>query len=120
MIRKTLLAAALAASLGAVVTPASAAVYVRVAPPPPRVEVVPAPRAGRTWVGGHWEWRNRQHQWVAGNWIRDRRGYLYSQPAWVEDNGRWTMQRGSWRRGDRDGDGVPNRLDRAPDNPNRR
>jgi hypothetical protein len=29
------------------------------------------------------------------------------------------MVRGGWHRGDRDGDGVPNRVDRRPDNPNR-
>ena len=29
------------------------------------------------------------------------------------------MERGGWKRGDRDGDGVPNRQDKAPDNPNR-
>ena len=34
-------------------------------------------------------------------------------------DGRWNMNRGGWRRGDRDGDGVPNRLDNAPNNPNR-
>jgi len=29
------------------------------------------------------------------------------------------MTRGTWRRGDADGDGVPNSRDRAPNNPNR-
>jgi hypothetical protein len=119
MIRKILLAATLAASLGSIATPATAVVGVRIAPPLPHVEVTPPPRHGHVWVAGHWGWRNHHHQWIAGTWIRERRGYQYHQPAWVERNGRWYMERGGWRRGDRDGDGVPNRQDRAPDNPNR-
>jgi len=119
MIRKILLAAMLAASIGSVTVPASAAIIVQVAPPPLREEVAPSPRRGYVWVAGHWGWRNQHHQWVKGTWIRERRGYVYNQPTWVEREGRWHMESGSWRRGDRDGDGVPNRLDRAPDNPNR-
>ena len=120
MIRKLVIAGLLAASFGSIATSADAVVYVRTAPPAPREEVIPEARRGHVWSAGHWEWRNRKHEWVAGNWVRERRGYTYNQPTWVESNGRWSMQRGSWRRGDRDGDGVPNRLDRAPDNPNRR
>lgn len=44
---------------------------------------------------------------------------MHNQPAWVEREGRWNMNRGGWQRGDPDGDGVPNRQDRAPNNPNR-
>ena len=120
MIRKILLAAVLAISIGTVATPAASAVVVRVAPPPPREEVVPAPRRGHVWSEGHWEWRGKKHHWVKGKWVKDRRGYRYNQPVWVERDGRWHWQGGGWRRGDRDGDGVPNRFDRAPDNPNRR
>jgi hypothetical protein len=120
MIRKIVLAAVMAASIGTVAVPANAVLIMQVAPPPPRAEVVPAPRRGYVWVGGHWGWRNQHHQWVKGTWLRERRGYVYNQPAWVEREGRWHMERGNWRRGDRDGDGVPNRMDRAPDNPNRR
>lgn len=119
MIRKILLATFVAASFASIATPASAQIVVRVAPPSPRAEVVPEPRRGYVWVAGHWDWRNRKHQWVKGHWVRERRGYQYSQPAWMERDGRWHMQRGAWRRGDRDGDGVPNRQDRAPNNPNR-
>lgn len=115
MIKKILLAAMLAGTIGSIATPASAVIYVRVAPPEPRVEVVPQPRRGYTWAAGHWEWQNRKHVWVQGNWVRDRRGYHYQQPSWVESNGRWSMTRGNWRRGDRDGDGIPNRVDRDRD-----
>ena len=119
MIRKILVAAILAGSIGSIATPASAVVYVRVAPPEPRVEVLPAPRRGYAWSAGHWEWKNRKHVWVAGSWVRERRGYRYNQPAWAERDGRWYMTRGNWARGDNDGDGVPNGRDRAPNNPYR-
>lgn len=115
MIRKLVVAAMLAASFGGITIPASAALIVHVAPPPPRHEVAPAPRPGHVWVGGHWGWKNNQHRWIKGTWIRERPGYWYNQPAWVERDGRWQMERGNWRRGDRDGDGVPNRVDRDRD-----
>lgn len=120
MIKKIVLVAMVAASLGGVATSVTAAnVVVQVAPPAPRHEVMPPHRRGYVWVAGHWEWRNHRHQWVNGTWIRERRGYMYNQPTWVERDGRWNMNRGGWRRGDRDGDGVPNRQDSAPNNPNR-
>ena len=133
MFKKTLLAVTVVASLGAVAVPqASAEVYVRVAPPAPRVEVVPEPRRGYVWVPGYWDYRGHRHVWVAGTWVRERPGYRYVGPRWVERHGGWAMERGRWNRGDRDhdgvpnrvdrdrdGDGVPNRYDRAPDNPRR-
>ena len=120
MIMKVILAAVLATSFGTIATPATAATIVRIAPPPPRAEAAAEARPGYVWVAGHWGWRNNRHQWVKGTYIRERRGYHYTQPTWVERNGRWHTEGGQWRRGDRDGDGVPNNQDRAPDNPNRR
>ncbi|WP_295850069.1 YXWGXW repeat-containing protein [uncultured Xylophilus sp.] len=96
--------------------PAQAQIYVQAAPPPPRVEVVPPPRRGMVWSPGHWEWRNNRHVWVKGVWLRERPGYRYREAQWVDRGGRWEMRRGGW---DRDGDGVPNRHDRRPNNPNR-
>lgn len=119
MITRLIVAAWLATGLASMAPMAAAAVMTRMAPPPPRAEAAPEPRRGYVWVQGHWEWRNRHHQWVQGSWLRERRGYHYNQPTWSERNGRWTMDRGQWRRGDRDGDGVPNQRDRAPNNPQR-
>ena len=121
MYKRLALAAMLAISLGGIATPASAQIYLRIGPPEPRVEMVPEPRPGYVWVAGHWEWRNQRHQWIKGVWLRERRGYEYYPPAWVErDDGRWNHQRGKWKRNDRDGDGIKNKNDRAPDNPYRR
>lgn len=120
MMKKILLAAAVAGSMGAVTAPVlSQEIYVRVAPPAPRVEHMPEARRGYNWVPGYWDWRGNRYQWVAGTWVRERPGYVYHSPQWRERNGRWYMERGRWGRGDRDGDGVPNRFDNRPNDPRR-
>ena len=122
MMKKIVLAAMLAGSLGSVAAPAlSAIVIVREAPPELRSERMMPQRAGKVWVAGHWDWRGNRHVWVRGKYINARRGYYYAEPRWEERDGRWQLERGNWRRGqgDRDGDGIPNRLDERPNNPNR-
>ena len=123
-LRKSLLAALCVASLAAASIPiassAAVGVYFDVAPPAPRVEVIPAPRHGYVWVPGYWDAPGHRHVWIRGHWERERRGYRYIEPRWVERDHRWYLERGGWRRGDRDGDGVPNYRDRAPNNPYRR
>ena len=133
MMKRVLLATAVVATLGSgVAVPASADVFVRVAPPPPREEVVPGPRHGYVWAPGYWDWRGHRHVWVTGHYVRERPGYVYMGPRWVERGGGWRMERGHWGRRDRDhdgvpnrfdhdrdNDGVPNRFDRHPNNPNR-
>ena len=124
MIKKILLGTMVAASLGIASAPAVEArdVYVQVAPPAPRTEAVPAPRRGYVWVPGYWDWRGHRHVWHEGTWVRHRPGYHYAEPRWHERNGRWMLERGGWARGDRDRDGIPNRVDRDRDNdgvPNR-
>jgi hypothetical protein len=122
--KRILCATAAAAALitGGVCLPvvASAAdVVVRVAPPEPRHEVVPAARRGYEWAPGYWNWNGRRYVWMRGHWERVRKGYAWHHPEWRQDERGWVLDRGGWRRGDRDGDGVPNRVDRRPDNPNR-
>ena len=99
---------------------AATTVWIHQAPPELRVEPLPPPRRGSLWAPGHWDWRGGRHVWVGGTWVRERRGYVYTGPTWVERNGRWQQHQARWSRGDRDGDGVPNRLDRRPDDPSRR
>ncbi len=119
---RNLLAAALigVGALGALAIPqtsmAAVDVFVKIAPPPPRVERVPAPRRGYIWVPGYWDWRGHRHHWVSGVWVRERRGYHYQPHRWVERNGGWYFDRGRW---DRDGDGIPDNRDRHPNNPYR-
>jgi hypothetical protein len=130
-------AAASTLSLGAM---AQAVVAVQVAPPPPIVEAVPAPREGFTWSPGHYLWRDGSYAWVSGQWIADRPGLVWAPPHWVQGaDGTWTLAGGAWvppgqavalaagRDRDRDGipdhmdddkdnDGVPNRYDSHPNN----
>ena len=121
--RKSMIAALCAASLGAVSVPlaanAAVEIYLNAAPPAPRFERVPAARRGYVWSPGYWDARNNKHYWRAGHWERERKGHYRTAPQWVQRDNRWQLERGRWNR-DRDRDGVPNRVDRAPDNPNRR
>ena len=128
--RKALLAALAVSSIGFIPVPASAQVYIDIAPPAPRYEVIPADRAGYVWQPGYWDWRGSRHVWVRGHWVRERQGLYFHPSRWVERDGRWYLEKGRWDReryayrgrGDRDRDGVPNRYDRDRDNdgvPNR-
>ncbi len=123
--KTTILASCLAASLafGAATLPttatAMASVWIQTAPPAPRDEVVPAPRAGYVWSPGYWNWNGHRHVWMKGTWIKERHGYSYNPPAWVEHDGRWEFRRGAWAHGDADHDGVPNGADRRPNDPDR-
>ncbi len=122
MFTKKILVSALFAAgvIAAVATPLSSVaqveVYLNVPPPAVRYEAVPAPRSGYVWSNGYWQYDGSQHVWAEGNWQPARPGYTYSQPRWVENNGRWGYQASRW---DRDGDGVPDNRDRAPNNPRR-
>jgi hypothetical protein len=137
--RKLLLAALAAGSITCAV-PAFAAVdvFVDVAPPAPRYEVLPAPRAGYVWQPGYWSWDHGRHTWHKGYWVKERRGYYWHPARWEHRNGRYHFVQGRWDREryarndrdhdgipnrydrDRDNDGVPNRYDDHPNNPNRR
>jgi hypothetical protein len=126
MFKKILLASLIASSFASVpltsqAQPRDRAIIIREAPPPPREEAIPRPRRGHVWAPGHWAWRDGRHVWVPGHYLRERRGHRWVADNWVERNGRWAYQAGHWERGgrDRDRDGVPNRVDRAPNNPYR-
>ena len=118
--RKLILGSLIAATLAGTALPAAARteVFVNFGPPPVRYEPVPVHRVGYHWVPGHWDYRGHRYVWIKGHYIRKRPGYYYTQPVWVDSPRGYYMRAGGWRR-DRDGDGVPNRFDRRPDNPYR-
>lgn len=127
--RKILLAALAVSAIGLAPLPAAAevSVYLDVAPPAPRHEVIPAPRRGYVWQPGFWDWRGQRHVWVRGHWMRERPNMFWHPSRWERRDGRWHLEKGRWDRqrwayNDRDRDGVPNRRDRDRDNdgvPNR-
>jgi hypothetical protein len=100
-------------------------IVVRNAPPAPRHEVVPAARRGYEWAPGYWNWNGHRYTWTRGHWERARKGYVFNRPEWTQDERGWRLNRGGWQHGelaaarDRDHDGVPNRFDNRPNNPNR-
>ena len=129
--RKLLLGALVVSAIGAIPLTSSAAVgvYVDVAPPAPRYEVVPAPRAGYTWAPGYWDYNGGHYHWKKGRWVHEQHGMHWHPDRWEQRDGHYVLEHGSWNKerwngehvaqGDRDHDGVANKYDRAPDNPHR-
>ncbi|KAF1008512.1 MAG: hypothetical protein GAK28_00933 [Luteibacter sp.] len=74
---------------------------VRVAPPPPRYEVVPGPRVGYVWAPGYWNWYGGRYVWIGGRWYAGRPGYVYHPPVWRPYGGGWRIERETWVRGPR-------------------
>jgi hypothetical protein len=80
------------------VASAQVGIDVQIAPPEPRVEVVPEPRAGYVWAPGFWEWRGGHHVWVAGHWVHERRGYHWVPDRWEHTGDHWHHWAGHWER----------------------
>ena len=75
---------------------AQAVIVAPVAPPPPRVEVMPAPRAGYVWDQGHWHWRHGRYVWIPGHWQGVRAGYHWVPGHWVARGPNWRWAPGHW------------------------
>ena len=73
--------------------------YVRVPPPPPRVEVYGrAPGLGFVWVDGYWAGRGGGYAWAPGYWARPPRPHARWAPGrWEYRHGRYHFQPGCWR-----------------------
>jgi hypothetical protein len=71
-------------------------------PPPPRVEVIPAPPRPPEfveWEPGHWHWDGREYRWIEGHYIeRPHREAVYVPGHWDErPNGTWVWVGPHWR-----------------------
>jgi hypothetical protein len=67
-----------------------------VAPPAPRVEVVPGPRAGYAWDHGHWRWDHGRYVWIPGHWQPVRVGYHWVPGHWAQRGPNWLWVEGHW------------------------
>jgi hypothetical protein len=92
------IALAAGAALAPLTSEARVYVDVDVAPPAPRVVVVPAARAGYVWAPGYWGWGGRAHVWHDGYWMRERRGYHWVPHHWEPAGPRWHYAPGYWAR----------------------
>jgi len=98
-VRKILLSLLLAGSITIpAVSHARVDVNINIAPPPPRVEVIPAPRVGYVWAPGYWRWEGHRHVWAPGHWARARAGYNWVPEHWVQAGPRWHFVPGHWER----------------------
>lgn len=76
-------------------------VYVKVAPPAPKVVVVkkgkkPHPKA--VWVGGHWRWTGKNYVWKEGYWLKPRKKHVWVPGHWVKDDNGWYRVDGHWKK----------------------
>ena len=74
-------------------------VYVRVAPPPARQEIIPprpAPKA--VWIPGHWKWTGSGYKWVPGHWVLKPAGKAWVPGHWKKTGHGWVWIPGHWRR----------------------
>jgi hypothetical protein len=69
---------------------------VAVPPPPERVEVVPAPRAGYTYEPGHYAWNGSAYVWIDGQFIRNREGHEYHPYVLEREGEKWRFRSGHW------------------------
>ena len=117
-----------------VYTSPSTTIVVQGPPPAPIYETAPSSREGYIWAPGHYVWEGGRYRWHGGEWMPARQGYAWQAAHWEQrSDGSWYLLGGTWvrtdnlayddgRRGawrDRDGDGVINRDDRYPRDPNR-
>ena len=81
-------------------------------PPPPHAYVAvrpPYPGPGYSWIDGYWHPAGGRYAWRSGYWgLAPYAGGYWVAPRYY--GGRY--YNGYWGRGDRDGDGIPNRFDR--------
>ncbi len=87
-----------AVSLAPAVSSAGVNIDVDIAPPAPRVEVVPPNRAGYVWAPGYWDYRGHDHVWVEGRLLREHRGQHWVPERWEQHGSKWHMERGRWER----------------------
>jgi len=80
---------------------ASSTVYVRIAPPAPRVVkvVAPKPYPNAVFVSGYWAWNSGagKYIWIDGHWVKPPRGKIWVEGQWVKKPRGYVWVPGHWR-----------------------
>ncbi|KAF7597860.1 MAG: hypothetical protein CGU28_16395 [Candidatus Dactylopiibacterium carminicum] len=66
------------------------------APPPVRLEKIPARRSGYVWAPGYWQWDGHAHVWISGHWLAERPGHVWIPERWERNDRGWTFTPGRW------------------------
>ncbi len=81
------------------ISSAGTRVFVKIAPPAPKVVVVKkCPYKHGVWVAGRWEWRHNRHVWVDGYWVKARPGFVWVDGRWVHTPDGWEWIDGHWKK----------------------
>jgi len=78
-----------------------AEIYVPMAPPAPRVEVIPTLPPERVevehWQPGYWRWNGHEYGWYDGRYVaRPRRGAVWVPGRWEQRPRGWVYVEGHW------------------------
>jgi len=72
-------------------------VEIDLAPPPVRVEVIPAaPSPRHFWIHGYYGWYRGAHVWYPGRYELNRTGWSWSEARWALVGRRWHFYPGHW------------------------
>ena len=79
--------------------PPHGALYVRVGPPRPPVEIVTVrPSVEHVWIAGHYVWTGADYRWEPGHWeLRPHRRAKWVTGHWYHGRGGWYWVEGRWR-----------------------
>jgi hypothetical protein len=72
-------------------------VYVKKAPPAPKVVVIKKCAPNKIWVKGHWKWNGRKYVWVKGHCIKKRKAHKWVPGHWKKTPRGWIWIEGHWR-----------------------
>ena len=74
-------------------------IEIEIAPPAPRVEVIPvAPSPRHFWIHGYYGWNGGAHYWIPGRYEVLRPGWGWSESHWGVVGRRWHFYPGHWYR----------------------